>query len=32
MAKVAEKYGGDFSKLGDLARMTFECDTMEAVT
>jgi hypothetical protein len=32
MAKVAEKYGGDFSMLGDLARMTFECDTMEAVT
>jgi hypothetical protein len=32
MAKVAEKYGGDFSKVRDLARMTFECDNMEAVT
>ena len=30
--KALEKYGGDYSRLTDLARMTFECDTMSAAS
>ena len=32
MEKVAEKYSGDFSKVCDLARMTFACQSFKAAT
>ena len=30
MEKVSEKYAGDFTKVCDLARMTFSCDGFQA--
>ena len=31
MEKVAEKYRGDYSRVCDVARMTFSCDNFEAI-